>query len=491
MAFKVNAADIKLENLTLTNGTPQGGSQAEALLIYNFGLRCVVRNCDIVSRQDTILINAAASQGYFYNCKVVGNYDYVWGSGVGYFDTCVFETITNSLSSSYNLTAPRTATSSTLSATTPWVNPNGATYSAYGLTFVNCTIEADSGVKGITLIDSNATAGGLDSWVNCLMDTNAYVSPTVAQSNLYVLWQNQNLDITGAYPISLANVQTIGVTNNDPRLLAATNITTWFSGWQPQLIPVILTNPASQFVSGGGTAVFSVVADGMGAPSYQWFENTNLLANQTNSVLELADVNANNAGSYSVVVSNSAGVVTSGSAILTVGNTAPALAGVADQTVNVGYTVMVTNVATDPDVPAQTLTYSLFSGPPGASLDPGTGVFAWRPTVSAANTTNFVQIAVTDNGTPNLSATNSFNVIVNPLTLPNINVPAYSTGQFSVSVAGEVGPDYALQVSTNLSSGVWTTLLRSNSPASPFTFTDTNAANAQQFYRIVVGPPLP
>src|SRR6185503_5352883 len=42
MAFKVNSADIKLENLTITNGTPQGGSQAEALLIYNNGLRCVV-----------------------------------------------------------------------------------------------------------------------------------------------------------------------------------------------------------------------------------------------------------------------------------------------------------------------------------------------------------------------------------------------------------------------------------------------------------------
>ena len=59
MAFKVNASDIQLENLTITNGTPQGGSQAEALLIYNNGLRCVVDSCDIKSRQDTILINAS------------------------------------------------------------------------------------------------------------------------------------------------------------------------------------------------------------------------------------------------------------------------------------------------------------------------------------------------------------------------------------------------------------------------------------------------
>jgi hypothetical protein len=98
---------------------------------------------------------------------------------------------------------------------------------------------------------------------------------------------------------------------------------------------------------------------------------------------------------------------------------------------------------------------------------------------------------VTDNGTPNLSATNSFNVVVNPLTQPNLLAPSYSAGQFSVSVSGEVGPDYALQVSTNLSGGSWVTLLQSNSPPSPFTFTDTNAGGAQQFYRIIVGPPLP
>ena len=61
MAIKANSSDLKFENLTLTNGTPQGGSQAETLLVYNNGLRCVVDNCDIVSRQDTILINANTS----------------------------------------------------------------------------------------------------------------------------------------------------------------------------------------------------------------------------------------------------------------------------------------------------------------------------------------------------------------------------------------------------------------------------------------------
>ena len=71
-------------------------------------------------------------------------------------------------------------------------------------------------VTGITLAGANGTAGGLDSWVNCLIDTNAYVSPTVALSNTYVFWQNNNRDISGSTPITYANVQSIGVTNNDP-----------------------------------------------------------------------------------------------------------------------------------------------------------------------------------------------------------------------------------------------------------------------------------
>ena len=47
-------------------------------------------------------------QAYFNNCRVVGNFDYIWGVGVGYFNNCVFHTITNTLSASYNLTAART-----------------------------------------------------------------------------------------------------------------------------------------------------------------------------------------------------------------------------------------------------------------------------------------------------------------------------------------------------------------------------------------------
>jgi hypothetical protein len=409
MAFKVNSSDIHLENLTLTNGTPQGGSQAETLLVYNSGLRCTVDNCDIVSRQDTILINQNTSQAYFHNCRVIGNFDYIWGVGVGYFDHCIFHTITNTLSGSYNLTAARTATSGALSATTPWVNPNGTTYSAYGFTFVYCTFEADAGVTGITLAGSNGTAGGLDSWVNCLIDTNAYVSPSTVLSNTYVFWQNNNKDITGTGFISYTNVQTIGMAANDPRLLAATNPIVWFSGWLPQIAPN--TPP-----------VFTAPPAG-----------TNIV-------------------------------------------------------INAGVNLSVACTAIDSDIAAQTLTYALLSGAPsGAAVGSNSGVFTWRPPVASAGTSNYIAVVVTDNGSPNLSATNHFAVSVNPVAQPTSSAAAYSNGQFSMTINGDTGPDYIIQVSTNLVD--WQSLSTNSSPNVPFLFTDPNAVTLPiKFYRVLLGP---
>src|SRR5690606_36396666 len=77
MAFKVNANDIVLKSLNLVNRTPQGGSQAEALMIESGAQRCLVLDCQLASRQDTILANVNTSQAYFSHSKIVGNFDYI------------------------------------------------------------------------------------------------------------------------------------------------------------------------------------------------------------------------------------------------------------------------------------------------------------------------------------------------------------------------------------------------------------------------------
>jgi hypothetical protein len=57
----------------------------------------------------------------------------------------------------------------------------------------------------------------------------------------------------------------------------------------------------------------------------------------------------------------------------------PVLAHIGDQRVRGGATLIFTASATDVDLPANTLTFSLVGAPKGARIDPDTGVFTWTP----------------------------------------------------------------------------------------------------------------
>ena len=170
-------------------------------------------------------------------------------------------------------------------------------------------------------------------------------------------------------------------------------------------------------------------------------------------------------------------------------NTPPVLAAIGDQTVNVGQTVAFTASATDTDQPPQTLTYALLSGATNATLDTNSGAFSFRPLVTQADSTNGFTLQVSDNGTPSLSATQSFTVTVNPLTQPSFGNISAAGGQFSFNVSGQTGPDYAIEMSTNLVQ--WSNVFITNSPTLPFNWTDDATNSPQRFYRIKLGPPLP
>lgn len=171
-------------------------------------------------------------------------------------------------------------------------------------------------------------------------------------------------------------------------------------------------------------------------------------------------------------------------------NTPPVLAAISNQTVNVGQTVAFTATATDTDQPPQTLTFNLLTGSGNATLNTNSGAFSWRPQVIDSNTTNTFTLVVADNGSPSLSATQSFMVTVNPLRQPGLSFIGLSNGLIGFQISGDPGPDYAVQGSTNLID--WSVLFITNSPAMPFQWMDTNpTALPMQFYRIKVGPPLP
>jgi hypothetical protein len=94
-------------------------------------------------------------------------------------------------------------------------------------------------------------------------------------------------------------------------------------------------------------------------------------------------------------------------------NAPPVLVAIANQVAAVGSPVTFTASATDPDAPAQSLTFSLEPGAPaGTSIDPASGQFAWTPGSAQAGSTNLVTVRVTDNGTPALSDTKTLTIVV-------------------------------------------------------------------------------
>ena len=84
------------------------------------------------------------------------------------------------------------------------------------------------------------------------------------------------------------------------------------------LPPIINSQPASQLSSVSNSVSFTVGLSQGTSPAYQWKQNGSPLAGATQSSLSFASLTWTNAGTYSVIVSNSAGSQTSAPATLVV-----------------------------------------------------------------------------------------------------------------------------------------------------------------------------
>jgi hypothetical protein len=115
-------------------------------------------------------------------------------------------------------------------------------------------------------------------------------------------------------PVSAQPGDTISATATDP----AGN-TSEFSPCQSVIIPPSITGqPVSITNLAGTTAVFMLTVAGTSPFTYQWRFNGASLSGANGPVLSLTNVQVGDAGPYTVVVSNSAGSVTSQVATLTV-----------------------------------------------------------------------------------------------------------------------------------------------------------------------------
>ncbi len=148
-------------------------------------------------------------------------------------------------------------------------------------------------------------------------------------------------------------------------------------------------------------------------------------------------------GSFSFTVRVSDGTLTDEQAVtVTVNevNTAPVLASIPSQSVNLDATLTFTAAATDADLPANTLTYSLLGAPVGAALDPATGVFTWTPTLAQGAGSYTFTVRVSDGSLTHDSPV-SVTVSKVPQAVSFASLPVKNSGDapFSLSATASSG----------------------------------------------------
>jgi hypothetical protein len=164
-------------------------------------------------------------------------------------------------------------------------------------------------------------------------------------------------------------------------------------------------------------------------------------------------------------------------------NSAPQVSFPVNWTVRAETLLSVSATATDPDLPAQTMTFTLDGTPPaGAAIDPATGLFTWIPSNAQVGTNNMI-VRATDSGTPPLHALRLLKVIV----LPALHaVISRSADAISISVNTTSGKTYRVLYKNNLADPDWTQLGSDQlANSTTLTFPDTLNASSQRFYRIL------
>ena len=314
-------------------------------------------------------------------------------------------------------------------------------------------------------------------------DTGVFTwTPTAAQlgSNAFTIVVTDS----GSPPLS--TTQSLSVTvagSNSPPVLAAVPNQTNAVG-----MTLTITNTATDPDRPAQTLTFSL---GSGAA-------TNATINATSGLFAWIPTSTQiGTNAFSIVVTDNGSPPLSATQTFKVAvvasNTPPVLTAVSNRTIAVGMTLTVTNVATDSNLPAQTLTFSLGSGAAAnASLNATTGVFSWTPTTAQIGTNTF-GIVVTDSGLPPLSATQTFKVTVvgtNNVPRPVLVIGAMPAGSgLGLSFRAESGINYTVQFTNDLLGAVgssnWPTLTNIIGTGAITNILDPGLGEVRRYYRVV------
>jgi hypothetical protein len=245
----------------------------------------------------------------------------------------------------------------------------------------------------------------------------------------------------------------------------------------PIVAPAITTQPASQTVVAGKTALFAVVATGTAPMTYQWNKNGSAISGANSSTYTTpAETTADNNAQFTAAVSNTAGSATSNAAVLTV--TTPVVAPVittqpASQTVVAGKTASFSAVATG----TAPMTYQWNKN--GAPISGAASSTYTTPAETTAD--NNAQFTAT---VSNSAGSATSNAAVLTVTAPAV-APAITTQPASQTVvAGNTASFAVVATGTSPMTYQWTKNGGAISGATSSTYTtpaETTADNSAQF----------
>jgi hypothetical protein len=220
--FGVDAADFTISNITLVNTTPEGGTQAEAF--HGSGQRILLDHLDLISRQDTLMLQGAAFVNHSF---IEGDVDFMWGNGGVFFERCELR-----------------ARARTITTAADYHTQIRNTQTTHGNVYHRCRLTPDPAGTAIPTyraylarIDPNVFPFSQVVYLDCAMGShvlpagwllnNATAAPNVQ------FWEFGSTDLSGA---------ALDVSQREPfsRQLTADEAAQWSDpqfvlGWTPQL----------------------------------------------------------------------------------------------------------------------------------------------------------------------------------------------------------------------------------------------------------------
>ena len=373
-------------------------------------------------------------------------------------------------------------------------NLSGATSATLSLNYVNALIGDDTFViqvsrdGGTTYTNlpggnfSNTTTSGsgilsfdLTSFISANTRIRVYESNDSAASHLY-----------------LDNIQITSIAASSSNAFSANSATARIIVIEP---PAIATPPQSLTKAAGQTATFIVSATGTGPLSYQWRYNGSALPGATGSTLTLNSVQPTNAGNYSVVVTNSAGSVTSAVATLTV-LVPPTAATLSASTVAPGSAVL--NAIVNPQGTATTCyfqygvttNYGAFSAT--NALPPATNSVAGFTSISGLSPGTLYHYRVLATNLAGAATGQDVTFTTTSLLPPQLQAGLKGPGgNMRFSLSAPSGASFTLLSTTNLSLSMsnWTAIgtMTESSPGL-YEFVQTQPPTQQQCYYGVRSP---